>query len=142
MRSVEDEEKEEEEDKVEENWGRGRWIEEGLIEGNWPYTRIHAIWSDVQSRYFATLNLQCFTFDHHSIIVNAPTLGARIRFALVFPVASVWITNRFSPVRLVYPTPHLARCLHSWVARKVIAITSGIVTRILSTLSELIDWIT
>lgn len=82
------------------------------------------------------------TLDHHSIVVHTPALGARVSLALILPVTSVQVTNRFSPVRFVNPAPHLTRRFRSRITRDAVTITSGGITYILTALSRIVNWIT
>ena len=82
-----------------------------------------------------------FTWYHHSIVIDTPTLRARISLTLILPVTTVQVTNRFSPVRLVYPAPHFTIRFRSWVTRNVITITTGrVITHILTAMAQVIYW--
>ena len=81
------------------------------------------------------------TWDHHSIVVHTPALGARVSLALILPISSVQVTNRFSPVRLVYSAPHLTRRFRSRITGNTVTITSGGITHILTLLFSMVYWI-
>ena len=81
------------------------------------------------------------TWDHHSIVVHTPALGARVSLALILPISSVQVANRFSPVRLIYPAPHLTRRFRSRITGNTVAITSGGITHILTALFSMVYWI-